>query len=147
MVTQQEENRKKKRKWTLQMFFLKNHPEFWTFQTSSRIPTLHHFFWPELMYWDINFVLKCLPAQCAWRVKIQATSPFQRLSVLKAMLLMTEQNLTSLVDVGTKQKPCCWCRDNTKAVLLILEQNEVHVVDAKIYVYLLKHEKTIQLNV
>ena len=22
------------------------------------------FFWPETIYWDINFVVKCLPPQC-----------------------------------------------------------------------------------
>ena len=79
------------------------------FELLKPVPESPHYtvFWPEPMYWDINFVLKCLPGQCAWRVKIQATSPFRQLSVLKAMLLMTEQNISSLVDVGTKHKPCC----------------------------------------
>ena len=40
------------------VFFSKG-PEFWTFETSS---TSNCFFCPG--HWDINFVLKCLPAHC-----------------------------------------------------------------------------------
>ena len=32
--------------------------------TCSWIPSSNRFFWPEPIYRDINFVLKCLPAQC-----------------------------------------------------------------------------------
>ena len=34
------------------------------------------------------------------------------------------------LDIGTKQKPCCWCRNKTKDMLLMPEQNKRHVVDA-----------------
>ena len=44
--------------------FLKNPPFFWTFETSSWFPTSNRLFWLEPIYWDINFVLKCPPAQC-----------------------------------------------------------------------------------
>ena len=46
-------------------FFLKKGPFFRTFETSSWIPTSNRFFWPAPIYRDINFVLKCLPTQCA----------------------------------------------------------------------------------
>ena len=63
MATQQDEIRKK---WTLKnVFFSTPRPEFWTFETSSWIPISNRFFWSERIYWDINFVLKCLPDQCA----------------------------------------------------------------------------------
>ena len=39
------------------MFFL-------TFWNQFLNPHIKPFFWPEPIYWDINFVLKCLPAQC-----------------------------------------------------------------------------------
>ena len=45
-------------------FLLNKGPFFLTFETSSWIPTSNRFFWPEPIYWDINFVLRCLPAQC-----------------------------------------------------------------------------------
>ena len=41
-----------------------HHPEFWTFEFLN--PHIKPFFWPEPIYWDINFVLKCLPAHCGW---------------------------------------------------------------------------------
>ena len=36
-------------------------------QDFEQVPQPSHqtvFFWPEPIYWNINFVLKCLPAQC-----------------------------------------------------------------------------------
>ena len=60
MATLQENTQK----WTLKTFFLKNPPGFWTFETSSWILTSNQLFWPEPIYWDINFVLKCLTAHC-----------------------------------------------------------------------------------
>ena len=42
----------------------KNPPGFWTYETSSWILTSNQLFWPEPIYWDINFVLKCLTAHC-----------------------------------------------------------------------------------
>ena len=45
-----------------------NPPVFWTFETSSLIFTSHWLFWPEPIYWDINFVLKCLPARAMFGV-------------------------------------------------------------------------------
>ena len=59
MATLQEKNQK----CTLKTFFLKNPPGFWTFETSSWILRSNHF-WSELIYWNINFVLKCFPAHC-----------------------------------------------------------------------------------
>ena len=56
--------KKKKQKSTLNTFFLENPPGFWTFETSSWILTSNQLFWPEPIYWDINFVLKCLTAHC-----------------------------------------------------------------------------------
>ena len=43
------------------MFSLKKSPFLLTFETSSWILTSNRLFWPELIYWDISFVLKCLP--------------------------------------------------------------------------------------
>ena len=45
--------------------YLQKYPNFWTFETISWIPASNRFFWLEPIYWDINFGLKCLPAQCA----------------------------------------------------------------------------------
>ena len=36
-----------------------------------------------------------------------------------------------VVDARTKQKPCCWSRNKTKAILLMWEQNKSHVVMPK----------------
>ena len=58
----------------------------------------------------------------------------------KSMLLMPEQIKSHIVEARTKQKqcrnagtkqnmPCCWCRNQTKAMLLS-EQNKINVVDA-----------------
>ena len=62
------------------------------------------------------------------RVKIHATSPkvTQFLLALPAVVSFDSH----VVDIGTKQKPCCWCRNKTKDMLLMPEQNKRHVVDA-----------------
>ena len=61
------------------MFFLKISPFFLNSETSSWILTSNRSFWPEPIYWDINFVLKCLPAQCdllASSIALQVTQPW-----------------------------------------------------------------------
>ena len=42
--------------------------------------------------------------------------PYQLLSVLTVMLLTLEQNISHVVDAGTKQRQCCRCWTNTRAV-------------------------------
>ena len=44
---------------------------------------------------------------------------------------MPEQNKSYVVDAEAKQKPSCWCRNKTKAILLMPEQNKSHIVDGK----------------
>ena len=56
--------KKKTQKWTLKTFFLKNPPGFWTFEKSSWIHTPNWLFWPEPIYWNINFVSRYLLARC-----------------------------------------------------------------------------------
>ena len=64
MATQQDKNHKKKTKMDpKKRFFLKTPSELWTFETSSWIPISNRI-WPECIYRNINFVLKCLPMQC-----------------------------------------------------------------------------------
>ena len=60
----------KNQKWTLKNVFSQKFPIFLTFETSSWILTSNRSFWPAPMYRDINFVLKCLPAQCAMFSKL-----------------------------------------------------------------------------
>ena len=43
----------------------------WSVTWSHKAEIHNRLFWPEPIYWDTNFVLKCLPAQCVnliiWR--------------------------------------------------------------------------------
>ena len=61
MVTLQEKKMNPKKR-----FFLKNPPGFSAFETSSSNLTSNRPFGLEPIYRDINFVLKCLPAQCEY---------------------------------------------------------------------------------
>ena len=47
----------------------------------------------------------------------------------KSRVVMSEQNKNLIVNAGRKQKTCCWCPNQTKAILLS-DQNKIHVVDA-----------------
>ena len=67
MATLQEKNPKMDPK---KRFFLKNPPGFSAFETSSWILTSNRPFWLAPIYWDINFVLKCLPARCVHLLKL-----------------------------------------------------------------------------
>ena len=40
------------------------------------------------------------------------------------MLLMPKPNKIHVVDAGTKQNLCCWCRNKTKAILMMPEQKK-----------------------
>ena len=53
-----------------------------------------------------------------WRVNIRTTSPkdTQPLSALPAVISFDSH----VVDIRTNQKPCYWCRNKTKAILLML---------------------------
>ena len=47
---------------------------------------------------------------------------------INAILYLSEQNKSHVVDVGWKQRPFCWCKNKTKALLLMLKQNKSHGV-------------------
>ena len=68
-------------------FFLKNPPEFWTFENSSWIPISNRFFWPEPIHRVINLVLKCLPAQCELAY-IQRSVADYILNILKQRIIL-----------------------------------------------------------
>ena len=63
MATQQDENRKKTKMDPKNVFFSKI-PHF--FELLKPVPESPYqtVFWPECIYRNINFVLKCLPMQC-----------------------------------------------------------------------------------
>ena len=45
-----------------------------------------------------------------------------------AMLLMPGQNNSHIVDIETKQKYCCWCRNKTRAMLRCLDKAKPFVI-------------------
>ena len=51
----------------------------------------------------------------------------QPLLVLPAVVIFDSH----IVEVGRNQKPCCWCKNKTKAMSLIQEQNKSHIVDVR----------------
>ena len=65
--------------------------------------------------WDLSDVT--LACDYAW----VAAAYFMGRSFL---LLMGGQKKIHVVDSGTKQKPCYWCRNKTKGILLMLQKNK-----------------------
>ena len=63
-----------------------------------------------------------------WRRKFYAISPIVMQPLLALPAVVTFDS--NVVDIGTKQKPCCLCWKKTKAILLMPEQNKSNVVDA-----------------
>ena len=51
----------------------------------------------------------------------------QPLLVLPAVVIFDSH----VVEVGRNQKPCCGCKNKTKAMSLMQEQNKSHIVDGK----------------
>ena len=51
----------------------------------------------------------------------------QPLLVLPAVVIFDSH----IVEVGRNQKPCCWCKNKTKAMSLMQEQNKSHIVDVR----------------
>ena len=54
---------------TLKKRFFSKFPRILNFGNKFLNPHIKPFFWPERIFWDINFVLKCLSAQCGEALK------------------------------------------------------------------------------
>ena len=77
----------------------------------------------QSLHWVIQFLLFfrldwCDPGMWGF---------MQPLLVLPAVVIFDSH----IVEVGRNQKPCCWCKNKTKAMSLMQEQNKSHIVDVR----------------
>ena len=93
----------KPEKWTLKNVFSQKGPIFWTFETTFWILTSNRPFWPVPIYWDINFVLMCLPelAHNLWEAADSLWNRyFEICCLLHLTFLLTECILSPSIGFG-----------------------------------------------
>ena len=102
--------------------------QFWQFPVLilAILATFSIFFWNQV--WSLLYLFSYSLRQILLLLRLEWCDPWVWLCMSCSCVFHGE--VVFVVDGRTKENPCCWLRNKTKAMLLMQKQNKSHFVDA-----------------